>query len=68
MAISLGQEPSLLIAAGTNLTWGASEYGFSGWMRGAAYHWFDEFPATTQISEELLKETNAKWGRLIGDE
>ena len=68
VAISLGQEPSLLIAAGTNLTWGASEYGFSGWMRGAAYHWFDEFPATTQISEELLKETNAKWGRLIGDE
>jgi hypothetical protein len=25
------------------------------------YHWIDEFPATTQISEELLKETNAKW-------
>jgi UbiD family decarboxylase len=35
IAISLGQEPSLLAAAGTNLSWGVSEYGFSGWMRGA---------------------------------
>jgi UbiD family decarboxylase len=35
VAISLGQEPSLLIAAGTNLAWGVPEYGFSGWMRGA---------------------------------
>lgn len=32
------------------------------------YHWFDEFPATTQISEELLKETHAKWARWFGDE
>jgi UbiD family decarboxylase len=35
VAVSLGQEPSLLVAAGTNLTWGVPEYGFSGWMRGA---------------------------------
>ncbi len=35
IAISLGQEPSLLVAAGTNLSWGVSEYGFAGWMRGA---------------------------------
>ena len=35
VAISLGQEPSLLVAAGTNLNWGVSEYGFSGWLRGA---------------------------------
>jgi 4-hydroxy-3-polyprenylbenzoate decarboxylase len=35
VAISLGQEPSLLVAAGTNLSWGVSEYGFAGWMRGA---------------------------------
>ncbi|MBI4489487.1 MAG: UbiD family decarboxylase [Deltaproteobacteria bacterium] len=34
-AISLGQEPALLVAAGTNLSWGVSEYGFAGWMRGA---------------------------------
>ena len=34
IAISLGQEPSLLVAAGTNLSWGVSEYGFAGWMRG----------------------------------
>ena len=30
------------------------------------YHWIDEFPATTQIAEELLKETNAKWGKALG--
>jgi 4-hydroxy-3-polyprenylbenzoate decarboxylase len=35
VAICLGQEPSLLVAAGTNTNWGVSEYGFSGWMRGA---------------------------------
>jgi 4-hydroxy-3-polyprenylbenzoate decarboxylase len=35
IAISLGQEPSLLVAAGTNLSWGVSEYAFAGWMRGA---------------------------------
>lgn len=34
IAISLGQEPSLLVAAGTNLSWGVCEYGFAGWMRG----------------------------------
>ena len=36
VAISLGQEPALFEAAGTNLSWGVSEYGFTGWMRGAA--------------------------------
>src|SRR4029434_3217972 len=35
IAICLGQEPSLLVAAGTNTNWGVSEYGFAGWMRGA---------------------------------
>jgi 4-hydroxy-3-polyprenylbenzoate decarboxylase len=34
-AISLGQDPALLVAAGTNLNWGVSEYDFAGWMRGA---------------------------------
>lgn len=33
--ISLGQDPALLVAAGTNLSWGVPEYGFAGWMRGA---------------------------------
>ena len=33
-AISLGQDPALLVAAGTNLPWGSSEYGFTGWLRG----------------------------------
>ncbi len=32
------------------------------------YHWIDEFPATTQISEELLRETQAKWGKDLGDD
>ena len=32
------------------------------------YHWIDEFPATTQIAEELLKETNAKWGKALGED
>jgi UbiD family decarboxylase len=32
------------------------------------YHWIEEFPATTQISEELLRETNAKWGKIIGED
>src|SRR5437764_14601256 len=35
VAVSLGQEPALFEAAGTNLSWGVSEYGFAGWMRGA---------------------------------
>ena len=34
VAISLGQDPVLLLAAGTNLPWGSSEYGFAGWLRG----------------------------------
>ncbi len=32
VAISLGQEPALFEAAGTNLSWGVSEYGFTGWI------------------------------------
>ena len=35
VAISLGQEPALFEASGTNLSWGVSEYGFAGWIRGA---------------------------------
>src|SRR6266542_643217 len=35
VAVSLGQEPALFEAAGANLSWGVSEYGFTGWMRGA---------------------------------
>jgi len=33
VAISLGQEPSILAAAGTSMRWGVSEYGFAGWLR-----------------------------------
>ena len=33
-AISLGQDPALLVAAGTNIPWGSPEYGFAGWFRG----------------------------------
>ena len=32
------------------------------------YHWIDEFPRTTKISDELLKETNEKWGKFIGED
>ena len=32
-AISLGQDPVLLLASGTNVPWGASEYEFAGWIR-----------------------------------
>jgi 4-hydroxy-3-polyprenylbenzoate decarboxylase len=35
VAISLGQDPSLLIAAGDNAAWGHSEYDYAGWLRGA---------------------------------
>ena len=35
VAISLGQEPSILIAAGDNAAWGHSEYDYAGWLRGA---------------------------------
>jgi UbiD family decarboxylase len=35
VAISLGQEPALYVAATTNMSWGVSEYGFAGWMQGA---------------------------------
>jgi 4-hydroxy-3-polyprenylbenzoate decarboxylase len=34
VAISLGQEPSILIAAGDNAAWGYSEYDYAGWLRG----------------------------------
>ena len=34
-AISLGHDPSLYEASGTNLSWGVEEYGYAGWMRGA---------------------------------
>ena len=35
IAISLGQDPSILVAAGTNLRWGEAEYDYAGWLRGA---------------------------------
>jgi len=31
------------------------------------YHWIDEFPGTTKISEELLKATEEKWGKFFKD-
>ena len=34
VAISLGQEPSILIAAGDNAAWGHTEYDYAGWLRG----------------------------------
>lgn len=35
VAISLGQEPSILVGASDAISWGDSEYDFSGWLRGA---------------------------------
>ena len=35
VAISLGQEPTILIAAGDNAAWGHCEYDYAGWLRGA---------------------------------
>lgn len=35
IAISLGQDPAILIAAGTNLRWGEEEYPYAGWLRNA---------------------------------
>ena len=35
VAISLGQELSILVAAGDATTWGNSEYDYAGWLRGA---------------------------------
>jgi UbiD family decarboxylase len=32
------------------------------------YHWIDDFPSTTQISEDLLKKTQAKWGRFFDED
>lgn len=32
-AVSLGQEPAVLVAASANLPWGISEYGYAGWVR-----------------------------------
>jgi 4-hydroxy-3-polyprenylbenzoate decarboxylase len=29
------------------------------------YHWMDKFPRTTDISDELLKKTAEKWGRVL---
>ena len=29
------------------------------------YHWMNGYPPTTKISEELLKRTDEKWGRLL---
>src|SRR4029434_129105 len=35
VGVSRGHEPAPFEGAGTNLSWGVSEYGFTGWMRGA---------------------------------
>jgi UbiD family decarboxylase len=35
IAISLGQDPSIFVAAGTNLSWEEPEYDYAGWLRGA---------------------------------
>jgi UbiD family decarboxylase len=35
IAISLAQDPSILVAAGTNLAWEEAEYDYAGWLRGA---------------------------------
>lgn len=35
ISISLGQDPAILFAAGTNLRWGEPEYDYAGWLRGA---------------------------------
>lgn len=37
VAISLGHDPTLLIAAGTSIPWNESEYEWGGWLRGAPY-------------------------------
>ena len=29
------------------------------------YHWMDKFPRTTDISDELLRKTAEKWGRVL---
>jgi 4-hydroxy-3-polyprenylbenzoate decarboxylase len=31
------------------------------------YHWIDEFPRTTKISDELAKATEEKWGKFFKD-
>lgn len=35
IAISLGQEPSVFVGAVTDRPWGASEFDYAGWLRGA---------------------------------
>lgn len=58
-AISLGQEPTILVAAGTNLSWGFPEYDFAGWMRGAPVEVTKgvvtelPIPATTEVALEV---------------
>jgi len=54
VAISLGQEPSLYAAAGTNINWGTSEYGFAGWMQGAPLE------ITQGVTTELPIPANAE--------
>jgi 4-hydroxy-3-polyprenylbenzoate decarboxylase len=34
ITISLGQDPSLIVAAGTDLRFGVSEYDYAGWLKG----------------------------------
>ncbi len=32
------------------------------------YHWINDFPPTTKIGEELLRETDEKWGKYLRDQ
>jgi UbiD family decarboxylase len=45
ITISLGQDPSLIVAAGTDLRFGTSEYDYAGWLRGEPVNIIDG-PAT----------------------
>lgn len=55
VAISCGQEPAVSIAAGTRLSWGESEYGYAGWLKGAPVEIIEgvvtglPLPATAEI-------------------
>jgi len=55
VAISLGQEPAIFMNAGTSLPWGAPEYDYIGWLRGAPVEVTKGFytdlpiPATAEI-------------------
>lgn len=55
VAVSCGQEPAVSIAAGTRISWGMSEYGYAGWLKGKPVEIVEgvttglEIPATAEI-------------------